>query len=146
MKKLILIADDDEKHRKILTDVFQAEGCATLTAENGECAIELARSAKPDLIIMDVQMPVLDGLSAVKALKADPDMRSIPVIAITALAMNGDRDRILGAGFNGYLSKPIRIKELRAEVNRYLGGKQEQTEGQRKRLDDIRESRHEPDR
>ena len=129
MKKLILVADDDAKSRKFLTDVLQADGYATLTAENGERAIELARSAKPGLILMDIQMPVLDGLSAVKVLKADRDMRLIPVIAITALAMRDDRTRMLAAGFDGYLSKPISIKKLRAEVNRHLGGKPEQTEG-----------------
>ena len=129
MKQLILIADDDAKHRKLLTDVLQAEGHATLTAENGQRAIELARSAKPGLILMDIQMPVLDGLSAIKVLKADHDTRLISVIVITASVMRGDRDRLLEAGFDGYLSKPISIMELRATVNRCLGGKPEQTEG-----------------
>ena len=129
MKHLILIADDDPKHRKLLTDVLQAEGHATLTAENGERAIEMARSAKPGLILMDIQMPVLDGLSAVKVLKADRDTRLIPVIAVTALAMREDWKRMLAAGFDGYLSKPISIKELRDEVNRHLGGGPEQAEG-----------------
>lgn len=124
MKQLILIADDDAKHQKLLTDVLQAEGHATLTAENGERAIELARSAKPGLILMDIQMPVIDGLSAIKVLKSDPDTQLIPVIAITALAMRDDRKRMLAASFDGYLSKPISIKELRAEVNRHLGAKE----------------------
>ncbi len=129
MKQTILIADDDIKHRKLLTDILQAEGYATLTAENGELAIDMARSAKPSLILMDIQMPMIDGLSAVRALKADADTRLIPVIAITALAMREDWKRIIEAGFDGYLSKPISIKEVRAEVNRFLGGKPEQTEG-----------------
>lgn len=124
MKQLILIVDDDAKHQKLLTDVLQADGYATLTAENGERAIEMARSAKPGLILMDIQMPVLDGLSAVKVLKADHDTRLIPVIVITASVMRGDRDRLLEAGFDGYLGKPISIKELRAEVNRHLGAKE----------------------
>ena len=123
MKQLILIADDDAKHRKLLTDVLQAEGHATLTAENGQRAIELARSAKPGLILMDIQMPVLDGISAVKVLKSDPNTRLIPVIAITALAMRDDREHMFAAGFDGYLSKPVSIKKLRAEVNRHLGTK-----------------------
>mgnify|MGYP001588090852 CR=1 FL=1 len=129
MKQLILIADDDAKHRKLLSDVLQADGYATLTAENGERAIEMARSAKPGLILMDIQMPVLDGLSAVKVLKADRDTRLIPMIAITALAMRADRERMLAAGFDEYLSKPIGIKKLCAEVKRHLAGKPEQTEG-----------------
>ncbi len=129
MKKLILIADDDAKCRKFLADALQANGHATLTAENGERAMELAREAKPDLILMDIHMPVLDGLSAVKALKADRDTRAIPVIAVTALAMHDDRERMLAAGFDEYLSKPVSIRKLRAEVNRRLGGKPGQTEG-----------------
>ena len=128
MKKLILIADDDAMHRDLLTDVLQAEGYATLMAENGQRAIELARSAMPCLILMDVQMPVLDGLSAIKVLKAAPDTRSIPAIAITAQAMREDRARMLEAGFDGYLSKPISIKELRTEVNFRLGGKAKDAE------------------
>jgi two-component system, cell cycle response regulator DivK len=101
MKKLILIADDDVKHRKLISDLLTAVGYDTLTATNGERAIEMARSDKPGLILMDVQMPVMDGLSAVKVLKADHVTRSIPVIAITALAMDGDRTRMLEAGFDG---------------------------------------------
>ena len=122
MKQLILIADDDARHRKLLTDVLQAEGYATLTAENGELALEKARSAKPSLILMDIQMPLIDGLSAIRELKADCDTRLIPVIAVTALAMREDYKRMLAAGFDGYLSKPINIQELRAEVKRRLGG------------------------
>lgn len=127
MQQLILIVDDDAKNRKLLTDVLQAGGHATLTAANGAHAIELARSAKPNLILMDVQMPLIDGLAAVKALKADRATRRIPVIAITALAMHGDRERMLAAGFDGYLKKPISIKELRAEVNRRLAEQTEKT-------------------
>ena len=123
-----MIADDDAKHRKLLTDVLQSEGYETLTVENGERAVELARSATPGLILMDVQMPVLDGLAAVKILKLDPDMQSIPIIAITALAMRDDRKRMLAAGFDGYLSKPINIKELRAEVKCHLGTEPKETE------------------
>ena len=126
MQKLILIADDDAKHQKLLTDVLQAEGHSVIAARNGEIALELARSARPCLIIMDVQMPILDGFAAIKALKAAHETRSIPAIAITALAMDGDRERLLAAGFDGYLSKPISIKELRSEVNRQLGEKLEE--------------------
>ena len=128
MKPLILIADDDAKHRKLLTDVLQAEGYDTLTVENGERVVGLARSAKPGLIVMDVQMPVLDGLSAVKVLKSDPGTRSIHVIAVTALAMRDDRERMFAAGFDGYLSKPISIKGLRAEVKRLICAEPAQTE------------------
>ncbi len=128
MKRLILIADDDATHRRLLTDVLQAEGYDTMTAGNGRHAIELTRSAKPNLILMDAQMPVLDGFATVKVLKADPDTRSIPVIAITALAMRDDRERMLEAGFDGYLSKPLSIKTLRAEVKRQLSAEASQVE------------------
>ncbi len=129
MKQTVLIADDDINHRKLLRDVLQAGGYDTLAAENGERAIEIARSTKPSLILMDIQMPMIDGLSAVRALKADPATRLIPVIAITALAMREDWKRITEAGFDGYLSKPINIKEVRDEVNRFLSGKPQQPEG-----------------
>ena len=120
MKKLILIADDDAKHRKLISAVLQAAGYDTLTATDGKSAIELARSDKPGLILMDAQMPVMDGLSAVKVLKEDHVTRAIPVIAITALAMDGDRERMLKAGFDGYLGKPLSIKELRSVVATHL--------------------------
>jgi CheY-like chemotaxis protein len=120
MKKLILIADDDAKHRKLLSDVLQASGYDTLTATNGARAVEMARSHKPDLILMDAQMPVMDGCAAVNVLKADHVTRSIPAIAITALAMDGDRERMFEAGFDGYLGKPISIKDLRSVVASHL--------------------------
>ncbi|MFZ4394372.1 MAG: response regulator [Kiritimatiellia bacterium] len=116
MKTLILIADDDARNRMLLTDVLESVGLDTVTAENGREAIALARTTKPAVIVMDVQMPVMDGLAAVAILKADPTLRAIPVIAITALAMAGDRERLLAAGFDWYLSKPVNIKEVRAVV------------------------------
>ncbi len=116
MKKLVLIADDDVRNRKLISDVLQAAGYDTLTATDGEHAIAMARSSNPALILMDVQMPFMDGFSAVKVLKADPATRPIPVVAITALVMDGDHDDIREAGFDGYLGKPMGIKELRSIV------------------------------
>ncbi len=120
MKQLILIVDDDAKYRKLIRDVLEAAGYATVSAENGARAIELTRLNTFRLIIMDVQMTVMDGVAAVKTLKADPATHAIPVIAVTALAMNGDRERILAAGFDDYLGKPISVKELRVVVARHL--------------------------
>ncbi len=120
MKTLILIADDDARNRMLLTDVLESVGLDIVTAENGREAIALARTAKPAVIVMDVQMPVVDGIAAIAILKADPTLRAIPVIAITALAMAGDRERLLAAGFDGYLSKPANIKEVRAVVTNLL--------------------------
>ena len=136
MRKLILIADDDAMHRQLLTDALQAVGHDTLTAEDGMRAIELARSVKPSLILMDVQMPVRDGISALKAMKTDPATLDIPIIAVSALAMDGDRDRMLQAGFDGYLGKPVSIKELRTEVNRHLE-KSETQNGLRNETEDF---------
>jgi CheY-like chemotaxis protein len=130
MKQRILIADDDVMHRKLISYVLQAEGYDTLLAANGEIAIEMARSNTPALILMDIQMPVMGGLSAIKILKADPVTRSIRAIAITALAMDGDRERMIEAGFDGYLGKPISIQKLRTEVRRHLAGEPaQQAEG-----------------
>ena len=120
MKPLILVADDDPKHQKLFADVLQAAGYDTLTAPDGQRAVELARSARPDLILMDVDMPVLDGISAVKILKEDPEMRAIPVVAVTALAMTADREHVMNAGFDGFVGKPIHINELRAVVKDHL--------------------------
>lgn len=127
MNTLILIADDDAKHLTLLTDVLQAEGHTVIAAGDGKRAITLAQSARPSLIIMDVQMPLLDGFAAINALKAVHETRFIPTIAITALAMGGDRERLLAAGFDGYLSKPISLKQLRVEVNHQLGCKENKT-------------------
>lgn len=120
MKKLILVVDDDERNRTLFSDVLSAAGHETITAENGGRVIELARSAKPDLILMDVQMPVIDGLAAVRRLKADPELRAIPAIALTAQAMDGDRERLLAAGFDDYVSKPVPLQTLRAVVAKHL--------------------------
>jgi CheY-like chemotaxis protein len=120
MKPLILIVDDDALHRSLIGDTLRAAEYDTLTADNGARAVELARSAKPSLILMDAHMPVLDGVSAVKLLKANEDTKAIPTIAITAQSLIGDRERLLDHGFDGYLSKPFSIKELRAVVASYL--------------------------
>jgi CheY-like chemotaxis protein len=83
-----------------------------MSAKNGQEAIALAKSHQPDLILMDVQMPVMDGLEATKQIRLDPSLVNIPIIALTALAMEGDRDRCLAAGANEYISKPIKLKQL----------------------------------
>lgn len=120
MKTLILIADDDALHRTLLNDVLQASGYETLTAENGRRAVELACSVRPGLILMDVQMPALSGCAAATLLKTSRATRPIPIIALTALAMEGDRERLLAAGFDDYLAKPASLKALRAIVARHL--------------------------
>jgi two-component system, cell cycle response regulator DivK len=109
---MVLVVEDNEKNMKLVRDVLQATGYSTLEANTGEQAVELAVAQSPALVLMDVQLPGIDGLEALARLRADERTASIPVIALTAQAMHGDRERLLGAGFDGYLSKPVDIAEL----------------------------------
>ena len=119
---LILIIDDNPKNLKLLRDVLQFKGYVTLEAETGEAGVELAQERQPALILMDVQLPGIDGREATKLLKAEGSTRHIPIIALTSFAMKGDRESFLAEGFDGYLSKPIDIKEVPKVVESYVGG------------------------
>jgi len=119
----ILIIEDNAKNLKLVRDTLQFHGYATLEAESGEAGIDLAREQHPALILMDVQLPGMDGRAAMKVLKADTGVRHIPIIALTAFAMKSDQESLLAEGFDGYLSKPINIKELPKVVAHYLGGR-----------------------
>jgi two-component system cell cycle response regulator DivK len=119
--ELILIVEDNEKNLKLARDLLQFKGFRTLEAEDAEKGLELARANVPDLILMDIQLPGMDGVAALGQLKAEPSTASIPVIALTAFAMKDDRQRFLGAGFDGYLVKPIDIKQFPDQVRQYLG-------------------------
>ncbi|MEI6669250.1 MAG: hybrid sensor histidine kinase/response regulator [Acidobacteriota bacterium] len=121
MGALILIADDDETSQELFADILHTSGYATLKACDGNRVVEMARWARPDLILMDLAMPGMDGYAAAKILKQDPQTSAIPIVAVTAFAMVGDRQRVTHAGFDGYLDKPIRVKELRAVVGYHLG-------------------------
>ena len=94
-----------------------------LIASDGQQAIALTKAHKPDLILMDVQMPVMDGLEAIKQIRLDPDVADIPIIALTALAMTGDRERCLDAGANEYLQKPLKLKQLTTSIQQILNAK-----------------------
>ena len=109
---LILLAEDNEANIATISSYLGAKGCRIMSAKDGQEAIALAKSHQPDLILMDVQMPVMDGLEATKQIRLDPSLVNIPIIALTALAMEGDRDRCLAAGANEYISKPIKLKQL----------------------------------
>jgi two-component system, cell cycle response regulator DivK len=113
---LVLIVEDNEKNMKLFRDVLQVTGYRTLEAATGEDAIELAVAHEPALVLMDVQLPGIDGIEALSRLRADERTASIPVLALTAQAMQGDRERFLKAGFDGYLSKPVDVAELVASV------------------------------
>jgi len=110
--KRVLIVEDNEKNMKLFRDVLQATGYSTLEATTGEDAVELAQAHEPALVLMDVQLPGIDGVEALERLRQNERTASIPVLALTAQAMSGDRERFLEAGFDGYLAKPVDVGEL----------------------------------
>lgn len=116
----ILIVEDNEKSLKLFNVILCQMGYEILTAGDGETGVHLALAQAPDLILMDIQMPVLDGVSALQRIRADPRGRAIPAIALTAYAMKGDRERFLAAGFCDYISKPIEHKIFTETVARAL--------------------------
>lgn len=119
--KRILIADDKPNGRELVRTILENDGYEVYEAGDGQQALDKARQVHPDLMILDLHMPVLDGFGAVEALRKDAELAKTPVMALTASAMMGDRERALGAGFTGYCTKPIRLSVLRAEVSRLLG-------------------------
>ena len=117
--ELILIVEDNEKNLKLVRDVLQFKGFRTIEAKTAEDGIALAQSQSPTLILMDIQLPGTDGVTAVRQLRNEPRTALIPVVALTAFAMKDDRERFLQAGFDGYLDKPINIKEFPEQVRRF---------------------------
>jgi two-component system cell cycle response regulator DivK len=115
----VLVVEDNDKNMKLFRDVLQATGYSTLEASTGEDAVELALAHAPALVLMDVQLPGIDGVEALARLRRDERTASVPVLALTAQAMHGDRERFLAAGFDGYLSKPIDVVELLRTVEEY---------------------------
>jgi two-component system cell cycle response regulator DivK len=121
MKK-VLIVEDNEKNMKLARDVLQAKGYATLEAITGEDGVRLAREHKPDLVLMDIQLPGISGIEALQQLRADPATAAIPILALTASVTPGDRSKITAAGFDAFLSKPINLKEFVDTVARFAAG------------------------
>ena len=109
MPKTILIVEDDDLSMRLETDLLQAKGYDILQSVDGKDAVELAREHHPDLIIMDIKLPEVSGVEHVKTLKADEALRDIPVLAVTALALSGDKEKFLDAGCDGYMAKPISV-------------------------------------
>jgi two-component system, cell cycle response regulator DivK len=118
--ELILIIEDNEKNRRLVRDVLQFKGYQTIETETGEEGVELARSRQPALVLMDIQLPGIDGITALRQLRDDPTTRAIRVMAVTASAMTQDRQKILSAGFDGYQSKPINVKAFLEAVQELL--------------------------
>jgi two-component system cell cycle response regulator DivK len=117
----ILVVEDNERNMKLFCDLLQASGFGTLEATTGERAVEVALEHRPDLVLMDIQLPGIDGIEALGRLRADDRFASVPVLALTVQAMEGDRERFLSAGFDGYLSKPVDVTDFVATVKRYCG-------------------------
>ena len=118
---LILIVEDNPKNLKLFRDVLQFKGYQTIEAESAEAGIALAREQQPALILMDIQLPHMDGCEAMKVLKEDEGTRHIPIVAVTSFAMKGDRERLLADGFDAYMAKPVNIKELPQIVEQHIG-------------------------
>jgi two-component system, cell cycle response regulator DivK len=119
----ILVVEDNEKNMKLFRDVLQAKGYRTLEATTGTRAVELAAAHRPDLVLMDIQLPDLDGIEALGRLRANERSAPIPVLALTAQAMQGDRERFLAAGFDGYISKPVNIANFIDTVRHHCEGR-----------------------
>ena len=117
---LILLAEDNEENINLFADYLSLKGYRLVIAHNGRMAIDLAQQIHPDLILMDIQMPEMDGLEAIQRIRQIPELANTPIIALTALAMSGDRDRCIAVGANDYLSKPVSLKQLVQKINTYL--------------------------
>ena len=120
MPKQVMIVEDNELNMKLFRDLIEASGYTTIQTRNGMEALDLARKHRPDLILMDIQLPGMDGITALKQLRAEPKTKTIPVIAITASAMTHNRQTMLAEGFDGYQTKPISLKDFLGEVERVL--------------------------
>src|SRR3954464_10534661 len=117
----VLVVEDNEKNMKLFRDVLLSAGYRTLEATTGEEAVAVATEHSPDLVLMDIQLPDIDGVEALGRLRAGGRTAPLPVLALTAQAMEGDRERFLAAGFDGYLSKPVNITDFVATVRRHCG-------------------------
>jgi CheY-like chemotaxis protein len=120
MAKRILVIEDNPVNLELMTDLLEAFGFTVLAARGGAHGIDLVRQEKLDLIICDVQMPGMDGYEVANYLKRDPMLRRIPLVAVTALAMVGDRERVLAAGFDGYIDKPISPEQFKQQVEGFM--------------------------
>ena len=129
MPRKILIVEDNEDNRELAVKVLRNKGFETVTAVDGEEAIEKAVSEKPDLILLDITLPKLDGYEVAKRLKNMEEFKDIPIVAFTAHAMKGDREKVIVAGFEGYISKPINVREFPDQVKLYIRGKRESVLG-----------------
>ncbi len=118
--KCVLIVEDNELNVKLFSDLLEAHGYRTMQTKDGIEALKIARATRPDLILMDIQLPEISGLEVTRWIKQDPDLKSIPIIAVTAFAMRGDEERIRAGGCEAYLPKPISVEKLISTVRQFL--------------------------
>jgi len=116
----VLIAEDNAVNRELLRELLEARDCDVAEARDGQEALRILESSKPDILLLDIGMPVLNGYELVRRIRAHPSLSNLPVLAITAYAMHGDREKILQSGFDGYVSKPIDARALTEEMNKLL--------------------------
>ncbi len=121
MSKRILVVEDTEDNRQILRDLLTSAGFELIEAVDGAAGVAMAREHRPDLILMDIQLPVIDGYEATRRIKADPALAGIPVIAVTSYALSGDEEKTRAAGCDGYIAKPFSPRQLLGKVREFLG-------------------------
>jgi two-component system cell cycle response regulator DivK len=120
MKRTILLIEDNEQNRYLTRFLLEGRDCVVVEAENGRLGIELASKQKFDLILLDIQLPIMDGYTVAKELRDNPATRNIPIVAVTSYAMMGDREKALSVGCDGYLEKPINPETFVSEIERFL--------------------------
>jgi len=120
MKAKILLIEDNEQNRYLATFLLEQRGYEVVPAESGPLGIELAAKVRPDLILLDIQLPGMDGHAVARALKSDPELQSIPIVAVTSYAMVGDREKVFAAGAQGYIEKPINPETFVSEIETFL--------------------------
>ena len=120
MSKRVLVVEDQEDNRRIMRDLLTSVGFSLIEATTGEEGVRLAENGHPDLILMDIQMPILDGYEATRRIKANPDLRRIPIIVVTSYALSGDDVKARAAGADAYVSKPFSPRELLAKIRQFL--------------------------
>ena len=120
MNKTILVVEDQEDNRQILRDLLGSAGLRIIEAHDGEQALTVARSERPDLILMDIQLPLVDGYEATRSIKRDPELKDIPIIAVTSYALSGDEQKAREAGCDAYVAKPYSTRDLLARIDQFL--------------------------
>jgi two-component system cell cycle response regulator DivK len=120
MKRCVLLVEDNERNRKLVRTILKFRGFEVVECEDGAPSLDLAKQHRPALVLMDIQLPTMDGITALRRLRADPETRAIPVIAVTASVTPGERERVVEAGFNAYVGKPIDVEEFGALVDRFV--------------------------